>query len=273
MDNIDHNPSATTATTSFHGTSISMFQHPTKQNKEEERHQLKFEPEKVKSVPELPDSFTNIPPAWFKTKNPLPPNTAAPVQTTYVFGPQLALAYQWLEKVSVTEEIDGAINLTWSAHHASCNRSPEFEVSITSLLPLLMAQVHSVATIKHVIQKVRDAVAFLNPGQVPVITADQPIFALAKQVQWQWPDRYGEDKYLVMFGGLHIEMAALKSLGTPLRDSGWTGALVEAGVDSSGTAESLLSVSSVTKTRQMHQVTASSLFNLLKAAYNEYCNE
>ena len=81
MDNIDHNPSATTATTSFHGTSIFMFQHTTKENKGEELHQLKFEPEKVKSVPELPDSFTNIPPASFKTKNPLPPNTAVPVQT------------------------------------------------------------------------------------------------------------------------------------------------------------------------------------------------
>ena len=32
MDNIDHNPSATTATTSFHGTSISVFQHPTWEN-------------------------------------------------------------------------------------------------------------------------------------------------------------------------------------------------------------------------------------------------
>ena len=274
MDNIDHNPSATTATTSFPRTSISMFQHPTKENKGEECHKLKFEPEKVKSVPEIPDSFTNIPPASFKTKNPLPLNTAVPVQTADVFRPQLALEYQWLEKVSVTEELDGAIiTRTWSAHHASCNRSPEFEVSITSLLPLPRDQAHSVATIKHVIQKVRDAVAFQNPGQVPVITADQPIYALAKQVQWQWTNRYGEDIYLVMFDGLHIEMAALKSLGALLRDSGWTGALVEAGVVSSGTAESHLSVSSVTKTHQMHQVTASSLFNLLKAACNEYFNE
>ena len=35
MDNSDHNPSATTATTSFHGTSIFMFQHTTKENKGE----------------------------------------------------------------------------------------------------------------------------------------------------------------------------------------------------------------------------------------------
>ena len=42
---------------------------------------------------------------------------------------------------------------------------------------------------------------------------DQPLFALAKQIQWEFPDLYGEDKYVVMMGGLHIEMAALKSLG------------------------------------------------------------
>ena len=34
MDNIDHNPTATTASTSFHGTSISMFQHPSSDNRE-----------------------------------------------------------------------------------------------------------------------------------------------------------------------------------------------------------------------------------------------
>ena len=274
MDNIDHNPTATTATTSFHGTSISVFQHPSKKNGGQKRQQLLFGPASVKSVPELPDTFTNIPPAHFKTKNPLPPNISLPEQATHIFTPQLALEYHWLEKVIVTQEIDGEVNLTWSAHHASSKRSPEFEVSLTSLLPLLRDQAHSVATVKHVMDKVRDVVDFLNPHyQVPVITADQPIYALAKQVQWQWPERYGEDRYLVMFGGLHIEMAALKSLGTLLQGSGWTGALVEAGVASSGTAESFLSAASVTRTRQMHQVTACSLYKLLKAAYADHCAE
>ena len=35
MDNIDHNPTASTATTSFHGTSISLFQYPSLDNKGE----------------------------------------------------------------------------------------------------------------------------------------------------------------------------------------------------------------------------------------------
>ena len=53
-------------------------------------------------------------------------------------------------------------------------------------------------------------------------------------------------------------------------DNGWTGVLTEAGVASSGTSESFLTASSVTKTRQVHQVTACSLYKLLKAAYTAY---
>lgn len=110
MDNIDHNPTATTATTSFHGTSISVFQHPSKENCGQERQQLKFGPEKVRSVPELPDAFTNISPASFATKNPVPPNTPVPKPYTDTLGPQLALEYQWLDKVIVTQEIDDGVN-------------------------------------------------------------------------------------------------------------------------------------------------------------------
>ena len=75
-----------------------------------------------------------------------------------------------------------------------------------------------------------------------------------------------------MFGGLHIELAALKSIGTLLRESGWTSALAESGIVSSGTAESFLNVSSITRTRQMHQVTACCLYKLLTASYSDYCN-
>jgi len=35
---------------------------------------------------------------------------------------------------------------------------------------------------------------------------------------------------VVMFGGLHIEMVALKMLGDLLEGSGWTGALFQAGI-------------------------------------------
>ena len=40
----------------------------------------------------------------------------------------------------------------------------------------------------------------ISIGQIPVVTFDLPLFALAKQIQWTWPESYGEDKLVVMFG-------------------------------------------------------------------------
>ena len=67
--------------------------------------------------------------------------------------------------------------------------------------------------IRHLINVVTKAMNHVNPGAILVVTFDQPLFALAKQIQWMWPERYGGDKLVVMFGGIHIKMAALKMLG------------------------------------------------------------
>ena len=131
----------------------------------------------------------------------------------------------------------------------------------------------SVVMIRHSMDVVKKAVGILNPGQVPIITMDQPLYVIAIQIQWSWPESHGEDHFVVMFGGFHIDMAALKMLGKLLEGSGWTGALVQAGVASPGTADSFLKESHVTRTRRVHQVTASSLYILLQSAYVKYYNE
>jgi len=51
---------------------------------------------------------------------------------------------------------------------------------------------------------VKGTVEHLDRGQIPVLTFDQPLFALAKQIQWRWPEQYGNEKFVIMFGGLHI---------------------------------------------------------------------
>ena len=122
--------------------------------------------------------------------------------------------------MSLTQTIESDTSLNWSAHHASINRGLAFEVSIAALLPLLREQVHSVATVRHVMDKTKETLAYLTPDQIPVINANQPIFAVLKQVQWQWPEQYNKDKFVIMFGGPHIEMAALKSIGTLLQSIG-----------------------------------------------------
>lgn len=121
--------------------------------------------------------------------------------------------------------------------------------------------------IKHSMDVIKLAVDRLNPGQIPVIALDQPLFAVAKEIQWTWKEYYGEDKFILVFGGLHIEQGFLRTIGDWLEGSGWTAALSEANVASPGTTESFLKVTSITRTRRAHQVSACSLFILLKQAY------
>ncbi len=140
------------------------------------------------------------------------------------------------------------------------------------LLPLFHEDSKSVAMLRHGMNIVMNAVSFLNPGKIPIITVDQPLYALCKQIQWRWPELYGEEHFIVMCGGLHIEMNAFKVLGDLLDGSGWTGALTQANIATSGTADSYLKVSHLTHTRHAHQVTAAALYILLHKAYTEYCS-
>ena len=165
--------------------------------------------------------------------------------------------------------------ISWSAYHASHQTAPPEDsyLALSSMLPLFHNQAKSVAMIVHSMDIVKTAVGILNPGQVPVIACDQPLYTLAKQIQWSWPSTHEEKHFVVMFGGLHIEMAALKTLGDLLEGSGWTGALVQAGIATPGTADSFLKAAHVTRTRRAHQVTASSLYLLLQKAYGEYTED
>ena len=115
--------------------------------------------------------------------------------------------------------------------------------------------------------KTKDLTTFLNPGQTPVMEVDEPLYVLAKKIQWTWVDEYGEDKFVVIPGGLHIEQAAFKSIGSLLELSGWTHALTVSGVPSSGRVESHLHTASITRTRQAHQITSATLYKLLQEAH------
>lgn len=168
------------------------------------------------------------------------------------------------------QDVDGDSNISWAAYHANRQPVPEHPPAITALLPLFPDDSKSVAMIRHALDMIQQAVKLLNPDQVPVVTADQPLYTIAKHIQWNWPASHGEDRFIIILGGLHIEMTALKMLGDWLEDAGWVEALVQAKVASAGMADSFLKVAHVTRTRHAHQVTACSLYILLKRSYAHY---
>ncbi len=127
--------------------------------------------------------------------------------------------------------------------------------AVCALLPVFYETAATPSMIKHGMDVQKQAIEYLNPGQISVTTFDQPLFALAKYVQWKWPATHGEALYVVMLGGLHTEMALWSTLGDILEGSGWTTALIEAEVASSGTADSFVKVSHLTRTRHAQQIT------------------
>jgi hypothetical protein len=46
----------------------------------------------------------------------------------------------------------------------------------------------------------------------PKMTCDQQLSAIATQIQLDLTDMYGETKFVILLNGLHIEIAALKTI-------------------------------------------------------------
>ena len=158
-------------------------------------------------------------------------------------------------------------NYSWASFHSSKNRMPPGLPALCGMLPLFHEKSSTPSMIMHGMNIIKQTTAFLNPGQIPIITVDQPLYALVKKIQYEYPNIFREDKFVAQMGGLHIEMALWSCLGTLLAASGWTTALVSAKVSSSGTAESYLNCAHLMRTRLAHQVTFAALKKLQVEAF------
>ena len=93
------------------------------------------------------------------------------------------------------------------------------------------------------------------------------IVQFQEYTQWTWPVEYSEDKFVVMFGDLHIKMSLWNTLGDYLADSGWPISLSEAGIATAGTADGLLNTNHLTRTCHAHQMTVAALSKLQHVAF------
>ena len=271
-DNVDHNPSSTTSNDSFHGTSLSMFKTgPLSGDNDEKTEKIKLP--SSGSVKELPQSYSVVPCVEMQTtglKAPLrlksfDTNPAVTVEGVDAENEWLRHSASILEKELVKDDRFG-----WYRFHAS-NMVMNVRSSFSQvLLPLFRDKAATVPMLKHTMDIVLSTVNYLNPGQIPVIVGDQPIYALLKTIQWKMPSAYGEDKIVVWPGGLHQEMALWTLLGDILDGIGWDTLISEADIATPGVAKSLLKVSHLMRTRNAHQVTLLSLFILKMEAWNEY---
>ena len=277
VDNIDHNPSSTSSQGSFHGTAISLVQHPSNGQLGRERDTDVIDPSKPlasKTISHLPSSYSEVTPMVLPSGDLNAPEVP---QQLITLQDSLSVESEydekdWLNntlKLVAKEKLETKDFVSWAAYRASQSSISSHKPAIISLLPMFVENAHSLAMIAHSMRVIKSALQHVNSLQTPVIAFDQPLFALAKQIQWNLAE-FSEAKFIIMFGGLHIEMASFKMLGKWLSGSGWAEVMCNAGVATQGVAESFLSASHITRTRRAHQVTAASLFILLCKAYNEY---
>ncbi len=207
VDNIDHNTSSTNATGSFHGTSISVIQHPSNSEEGHDMEQIILrESSSEKCIKPLPASYTSVPSVVSKSDNPpeSPVSESMMVRNQGNIADVISKEVEWLEEINKkcsagNNEVESrsmnasevrekttkgqskdrnktAEAISWSAFHAE--RHTEVAPKCTSsLLPLFSDCAHSEAMISHAITVISKAVEYLNPGQTVVIACDQPLFA------------------------------------------------------------------------------------------------
>jgi hypothetical protein len=92
VDNIDHNPSSTSAHDSFHGTGISLFQHPSDAFTGVQRN-VATNPDNTqrgrkRKAAQLPDTYTNVPPVALLRQVPPVPKIEGPNKADCQLMPQ-----------------------------------------------------------------------------------------------------------------------------------------------------------------------------------------
>ena len=92
--------------------------------------------------------------------------------------------------------------ISWSAFHQErfINKSDSCRISTSTLLPLINESISSPVIVAHCMRVIRKLMQHVNPIQISVITGDQPVYALIRQVQWQFPNEFGKEHFSVGMG-------------------------------------------------------------------------
>ena len=128
VDNIDYNPSSTTAHDSFHGTAISLVQHPTTSNKGNDRGipVLNTAAESQRKIAQLPEAYTNVPPAVLQVKEPFAPALVGPLKPRVGTPEGIEKEYELLNHLRELlgkETLEKDDYLSWAGFHATAINS------------------------------------------------------------------------------------------------------------------------------------------------------
>ena len=122
VENIDHNPSTTTAKDSFHDTGISLFQFRNSHATGDSHVVSAFDEtlSESQTVKPLPESYSNVPPAVLKEKEQTIPATHIDLLQNPTEEAEVKKEFCWRRHAQekVEDAFDGSLNISWLAFHA-----------------------------------------------------------------------------------------------------------------------------------------------------------
>lgn len=175
----------------------------------------------------LPNSYTKITSVPKRKTNPPLPCINTPEEREK--SDPLDSCIDWLDL-----NVEKIERVPWSVHHSNALGSMNCSTSTNRLLPLWSNQVSDRGLLERAMTVVSDMTNELNPGQICVISGDQPVYTDLKMIQWDKPNVYGADRYMIMMGGLHIEMCFEAVIGDYVERSGWAYLIAISKITSSG---------------------------------------
>ena len=192
MDNLDSKNQGNFSQDEFHGTAISVTNHLSRDNLGVERPCVQIDPADT-SLPQLPDSYSVVQPAEL-TRNdlfvPSSPDLDCRPSHNQLHGAKVK-DESWMAHVSTQLKHDtlpeGEV-ITWSGYNARLMSDDSVKPkAVVGVLPLFPDKAASPSMMKHAMHLAIQDTEFLNPGQTPVLGGDQPLHAIAKQLQWSFP--------------------------------------------------------------------------------------
>ena len=133
----------------------------------------------------MPELYSNVPLAVLIEKEPTIPETHINRLQNLTEEAEVKKELCWLRHVQekVKDSFDGSLKISWSAFQVDCESEKDMLPSLTALLPLFEEQPKSVAMICHSMNMIKASVDMLNPRQTSVVSFDQPLYTIAKQIQ------------------------------------------------------------------------------------------
>ena len=189
IDNIDHNPSSTSTHDSFHGTAVSLVQHPTTKKPGTDRATDVFDPSKSstsKKIASLPSYYSEVPPLTHPSSDIVVTNASARLVSTLdreVTSNNNDREEDWLNntrQVFYGRELTNEDTVSWAAYWASKSSLSSHQPGLISLLPMFTENAHSLAMIAHAINVISLAVKHRNLSQIPIVAFDQLVVRMTR---------------------------------------------------------------------------------------------